>query len=83
MERIIKASLDRFEGEFAVIYSEDGQRYNTPAEMVVGAKAGSRLKLHIEESQIRSIEIDRKATDDARDRIRRKYERMRRANNSS
>ena len=90
MGRVIRASLDRIEGDFAVIYRDDTSaahrrrrrqqhyKFNVPLEMVKNAKPGTRLKLHIENDQISYIEIDRKATEEARDRIRKKYERLRR-----
>ncbi|MDQ3882886.1 MAG: DUF3006 domain-containing protein [Thermoproteota archaeon] len=89
MERVIRASLDRIEGDFAVIYRDDTSaahrrrrqqhyKFNVPLEMVKNAKPGTRLKLHIENDHINYIEIDRKATEEARDRIRKRYERLRR-----
>ena len=90
MGRVIRASLDRIEGDFAVVYGDDTSaaprrrrrqqhhKFNVPLEMVKNAKPGTRLKLHIENDQISYIEIDRKATEEARDRIRKKYERLRR-----
>jgi hypothetical protein len=47
-------------------------------ELIKDAKPGMRLQLHIENNQINHVEIDREATDGARDRIRRKYEMLRR-----
>ncbi len=83
MEKVIKASLDRIEGDFAVVYAidvddEHHHKFDVPLELVKGAKPGMRLQLHIENDQIKRIEIDREATEEARDRIRNKYERLRR-----
>ena len=78
----IRASLDRIEGDLAVVYADDGddnhQRIDVPVKLVKDAKPGMRLQLHIENNQIKRIEIDREATEEARDRIRKKYEMLRR-----
>jgi hypothetical protein len=86
VEKIIRASLDRIEGDFAVVYTDgdsdddddDQHKFDVPVELVNDAKPGTRLKLHIENNQIKRIEIDREATEGARDRIRKKYEMLRR-----
>jgi len=85
VEKVIKASLDRIEGDFAVVYTHGGGGYNddhhkfdVPVELVNDAKPGMHLQLHIENNQIKRIEIDREATEEARDRIRKKYEMLRR-----
>jgi hypothetical protein len=91
MEKVIKASLDRIEGDFAVVYAVDvtadddddhhyrnNNKFDVPLELLKGAKPGTRLQLHIENDHINHIEIDREATNRARDRIRKKYERLRR-----
>jgi hypothetical protein len=93
MEKVIRASLDRIEGDFAVVYADDdatttadddghhsssNNKFDIPLELVKGAKPGTRLQLHIENDHINHIEIDREATEGARDRIRKKYERIRR-----
>jgi hypothetical protein len=83
MEKVIRASLDRIEGDFAVVYLDHHDddhhapnRFDLPLELVKDAKPGMRLQLHIENDQIKRIEIDKEATDRARDRIRKKYERL-------
>lgn len=89
MEKVISASLDRIEGGFAVVYADDdvydnehhnnnNNKFEVPLELVKGAKPGMRLQLYIENDQINYIEIDREATEAATDRIRKKYERLRR-----
>lgn len=82
MEKVIRASLDRIEGDFAVVYSDDDDddhhnKFDLPLELVKDAKPGMRLQLHIENDQIKRIEIDKEATERARDRIHKKYERLR------
>ena len=83
VEKIVRASLDRIEGDFAIVYTYDGDdddhhKVDVPVELVNDAKPGMRLQLYIEDNQIKRIEIDRDATEEARDRIRKKYERLRR-----
>jgi hypothetical protein len=94
MEKVIRASLDRIEGDFAIVYVDDdatttttadndeyhssSNKFDIPLELVKGAKPGTRLQLHIENDHINYIEIDREATKGARNRIRKKYERLRR-----
>jgi len=82
MEKVIRASLDRIEGDFAVVYSDhddhnNNNKFDVPLELVKGAKPGMRLQLHIENDQINHIEIDKEATEGARDRIHEKYKRLR------
>ena len=82
VKKVIRASLDRIEGDLAVVYADDGDdnrhRFDIPVKLVKDAKPGMRLQLHIENNQIKRIEIDREATEEARDRIRKKYEMLRR-----
>jgi hypothetical protein len=82
VKKVIQASLDRIEGDLAVVYADDGDnthhRFDIPVKLVKDAKPGMRLQLHIENNQIKRIEIDREATEEARDRIRKKYEMLRR-----
>lgn len=83
MEKVIRASLDRIEGDFAVVYSDHddhhhhNNKFDVPLELVKDAKPGTRLQLHIENDQIKRIEIDKEATEGAKDRIHKKYERLR------
>ena len=74
---VIKASLDRFEGEYAVIYSDDGIKYDVPKSMT-HSRAGSKIVLYLEAGQVVKIEADKRATDETRDRIRKKYKRLKR-----
>ena len=85
VEKMVRASLDRIEGDFAIVYTDDDgdnddhyHKFDVPVELVNDAKPGMRLQLYIENNQIKRIEIDREATDEARDRIRKKYEMLRR-----
>jgi hypothetical protein len=97
MEKVIRASLDRIEGDFAIVYADDddattttttaadsdeyhssSNKFDIPLELVKDAKPGTRLQLHVENDHINYIEIDREATKGARNRIRKKYERLRR-----
>ena len=83
VEKMVRASLDRIEGDFAIVYTDDGDdddhhKFDVPLELVNDAKPGMRLQLYIENNQLKRIELDREATDEARDRIRKKYEMLRR-----
>jgi hypothetical protein len=82
VEKMVRASLDRIEGDFAIVYTDDGDddhhKFDVPVELVNDAKPGMRLQLYIENNQIKRIEIDRESTEEARDRIRKKYEMLRR-----
>jgi hypothetical protein len=80
VEKMIRASLDRVEGDFAVVYTDDDDdggyghhKFDVPVELVNDAKPGMHLQLYIENNQITRIEIDREETEDARNRIRKKY----------
>jgi hypothetical protein len=78
MERVISASLDRIEGEIAVVYSDnDDHKFDVSLKSVKNAKPGMRLQLHIENDQIKHVEIDKDATERARDRIHKKSNRIR------
>jgi len=82
MEKVIRASLDRIEGGFAVIYPDHDDhhtqnKFDVPLKLVKDAKPGMRVQLYMENNQIKRIEIDKEATNRARDRIRKKYERLR------
>ena len=72
---VVKASLDRFEGDYAVIYSDGGIKYDVPKSMT-DAKAGSRVLLYLESDQVIRVQVDEKETDEAFDRVRKKYERL-------
>jgi hypothetical protein len=71
----IKASLDRYEGDMAVVYADDGRKFDIPRHMVP-ASPGSRLVLHLEDEEIVKVELDREGTESARDRIMKKYFRL-------
>jgi hypothetical protein len=82
MEKITRASLDRIEGSFAIIYPDRDHHYaenklDVPLKLIKNPKPGMRLKLYMENNQIKRIEIDKEATNRARDRIHKKYERLR------
>jgi hypothetical protein len=84
VEKMVWASIDRIEGDFAIVYTDDDgggddyHKFDVPVELINDAKPGMRLQLYIENNQIKRIEIDREATEEARDRIRKKYEMLRR-----
>lgn len=72
---VVKASLDRFEGGYAVIYSDSGEKYDLPQD-IAKMKVGSRVLLYIEDGHVVRVEADEKETVGALDRIKDKYERL-------
>jgi hypothetical protein len=80
MKEVVRASLDRFEEDYAVVYSndDDRRRFDLPRAMVSDAKPGMHLWLHIEGDSITAVEICNQEIEDAKERIRGKYERLRR-----
>jgi DUF3006 family protein len=76
----VKASLDRFEGDYAVVYSYNNSRKFDVSRKLLGedVKPGMRLVLHLDGDKVSSVEIDKHASSDAKDRIRRKYLKLRR-----
>lgn len=76
----VKASLDGFEGDKAIIYCDrDNRKFDVSREILdTDAKPGMRLVLHLDGNIVSSVEIDKQATSDAKDRIRRKYLKLRR-----
>lgn len=74
---IVKASLDRFSAGYAVIYSNDGRKFDVPKNIVPQhCKAGSRLKLYLDNGAVVKLELDSKSTDDAKRQISKKYARL-------
>lgn len=80
---IIKVSLDRFEGNLAVAYSDsDGRKVDLKKDLLPeGTKPGDRLVLQIEDGTVIRAIIDLEGTLGGKDRIRRKYQRLRRRRN--
>lgn len=79
---IIRGSLDRIEGNYAIVYSDnDGSKFDVPRSMISDAKPGSKILLYVEGDDIIGIEVDRQATDEALDRIRKKYQRLQKKKN--
>jgi hypothetical protein len=78
-EEVIKANLDRFEEDYAVVYSNDDnrRRFDLPRGMVLEAKPGTHLWLNIKGDSVAAVEIHNQETEDAKERISRKYERLR------
>lgn len=77
---IIRASIDRFDGDYAVIYSSDRIKFDIPRTMVLGMKTGSNVILYVKDSQVVRVEFDKKSTQAALERITRKYKKLRRKN---
>lgn len=74
----MKAVVDRFEGEWAVLML-DGQPLDVPrAILPADVRAGHHLEVVIEAGQVVSAKIDEAETAAARQRIQEKLERLRR-----
>lgn len=73
--QVVRASLDRFEGDYAVIYSDDGVKFDVPKDFA-NMEAGSRVLLYVEDGRVVQVKADRTATDDALERIKKKYDRL-------
>jgi hypothetical protein len=76
--KTVKASLDRFEENFAVVYSDedDSIKFDTPRELVSpNIKEGSRVLVFVQEenNQVIKVELDKEGTEDARKRIISKF----------
>jgi hypothetical protein len=79
--KTIKASLDRYEGNFAVIYSDedDDLKFDIPRKLVPpNIKEGSRVLVSVREenNQIIKVQLDSQGTEDARKRITNKFQRL-------
>ena len=73
--QVVRASLDRFEGDYAVIYSDDGVKFDVPKDFA-NMEAGSRVLLYIEDDKVVQVKADKTATDGAIERIKKKYDRL-------
>src|SRR5581483_3996971 len=68
---IIHGSLDRSEGNCAVVYSDNySSKFDVPRSMTSDAEPRSKILLYMEGDDIIGIKVDRQATDKALDRIR-------------
>jgi hypothetical protein len=75
---IVRASVDRIEGEYAVAYSDqDDRRFDIPLDLMSRIKPGSRVLIAVENDSISEVREDAGATKGARERIRKKYRRLR------
>lgn len=76
----MKAVIDRFEGEFAIlIVGEDEQRINVLRKLLPKqTREGSWLQVEIQNGEVSSIMIDEEETAKAKERIAEKLTRLRR-----
>lgn len=77
---MIKATIDRFEENMAVLIFEQGDiRRDVPRELLpVGAWEGQHVLVDLDGEQISKIVLDEDETAQARERIQAKLERLRR-----
>jgi hypothetical protein len=74
----MKAVIDRFEGDLAVLIL-DQERVNVPRESLPeGCKEGSWLDVEFEDGEVRKAVIEDEETARVRERIGKKLERLRR-----
>ena len=80
MEKVeIVASLDRFEEEFAIAYSDDGTKYDMPKVLVPkGVMQGARVRLFLKEGKVVMVKVDRKGAKSLDDKIKERLERLKR-----
>lgn len=79
MEQIeLKASLDRFEGEYAIVYSDDGKIFDiTRTLLPKRTLQGARLKLLVlENDKVVSVDIDKEGGEVLKRKIRKKLEKI-------
>jgi len=74
------AVIDRFEGDYAVLFFTDS---NTPVnvlrrELPEEVNEGDYLKLELRDSHVIQVEYDSQETEEARQRIQAKLDRLRR-----
>lgn len=74
----VRASIDRVEERYAVVYSDDGNKLDIKLELLPDVRAGTRLILYFENEELVGIAVDEQATESDKDRIRSKYERLKR-----
>jgi len=77
---MMKATIDRFEGKFAVlILGEDEQRMNVLKKLLPKkSREGSWLQVEIQNGEVTSAVIDEEETANAKQRIAEKLARLRR-----
>ena len=77
---MIKATIDRFEENMAVLIFEQGNaRRDVPRELLpAGAREGQHVLVDLYGEQISKIVLDEDETTQARERIQEKLERLRR-----
>ena len=89
-EKIVKGSIDRFEGgsnnnnsKYAVIYSDNypNKKYDIPIQLLdknnIIKKEGIRVIIHLDENdKISRLEYDKESTEKSKKRIRTKLKRL-------
>jgi len=77
---MIKAQIDRFEENMAVlILEQDNSRQNVSRELLpAGAREGQHVLIELDGGKISKIVLDKDETAQSRERIRAKLERLRR-----
>jgi hypothetical protein len=77
VKEVARASLDRFEEDYAVVYADDGRKFDIPRELIPNnAKEGARVKIQLRDSKVIRVIIDHKDTEELERKIREKLERL-------
>jgi hypothetical protein len=81
MEQVeVKASLDRFEGKYAILYSDDGRTFDIAKTLIPkSARQGARLKLLVlRNDKVVRVSIDKEGEEALKRKIRKKLEKIKR-----
>ena len=74
---IVKANLDRFEEGYAVLYCDDGRKFDVSIRRIPKhIKEGSRVAIHIDEGKIIDIFYEEVETEDLEKQNKEKLERL-------
>lgn len=73
----IKASLDRFEEDYAVVYADDGRRFDVSRDLVPkNTREGTRVKIHVRDSKVIKVMVDHNDNEELEGKIKEKLERL-------
>lgn len=76
-KEIVKASLDRFEEDYAVVYADDGRKFDVPRELIPkNTSEGTRVKIHLRDSKVIKVIVDHKDNEELERKIREKLGRL-------
>jgi hypothetical protein len=78
VERVkVNGSLDRFEGDYAIIYLDNGRKIDVPRTLISKrTRQGARLEVLLENGNVIGVETDYGATRAIDKRIKEKLEKL-------